>query len=176
MIMKKLIVLCIGILVFFEAQAFIKHPLDSIGLERQGDKTFIIHQVNSGETLFGISRRYQSAINDILQVNEQLKEGLKAGQRIRIPYISKDAIPTDSKLHKVATGETLFGISRQYGVTVNDLMVWNQLKGNDISVGQSLIIRGVSEPQTANLPVQQTTPASAVATVSPANEKAANNK
>ncbi|RZS98495.1 LysM peptidoglycan-binding domain-containing protein [Cecembia calidifontis] len=174
--MKKLIVLCFGILVFAQAHAYEIHPMDSIGIERVGDKTFIIHQVDPGETLFGISRRYQTAINDILQANEQLKDGLKAGQRIRIPYITKAAIPTDSRLHKVAPGETLFAISRQYGVTVNDLMAWNQLKGNDISVGQALIIKGVAEPEPAPAPVQQTPPVQVSAPVAASNERAANNR
>ncbi|WP_304518209.1 LysM peptidoglycan-binding domain-containing protein [Cecembia rubra] len=174
--MKKLIVLCFGILVFSQVQAFGFHPLDSIGVERVGDKTFIIHQVDPGETLFGISRRYQSAINDILQVNDQLKEGLKAGQRIRIPYITKSAVPSGSRLHKVSPGETLFGISRQYGVKVDELMAWNQLKGNDISVGQALIIKGVPEPEPSPAAVQQTTPAPVTVPVTASNEKATGNR
>lgn len=47
---------------------------------------------------------------------------------------------TETTYHTVAKGETLFRISRQYGVSVNDLKEWNHLQGNMISVGQRLIV------------------------------------
>lgn len=165
--MKKLIALLIGIIVFTQSQAFDIIERDSIGIERVGNRTFILHQVDQGETLFAISRRYQTAINDILQNNEQLQDGLKIGQRIRIPYISPTAVPEDSKLHRVSPGETLFSISKQYGVAVNDIMSWNNLKGNDLSVGQALILKGIVETKPEPAPV---TPSPEPATV-PAQAK-----
>ncbi|WP_291783717.1 LysM peptidoglycan-binding domain-containing protein [Cecembia sp.] len=152
--MKKLIALLIGILVYTQSQAYDTIERDSIGIERVGNRTFIVHQVDQGETLFAISRRYQTAINDILQNNEQLQSGLKIGQRIRIPYISPTAVPEDSKLHRVSPGETLFSISQQYAVSVNDIMSWNNLKGNDLSVGQALILKGIVEAKPEPEPVK----------------------
>ncbi|HSI78390.1 MAG TPA: LysM peptidoglycan-binding domain-containing protein [Lunatimonas sp.] len=115
--------------------------LDSVGVEREGDKTFIIHEVSPQETLFGISRRYSTPVNEIVQSNETLKDGLKIGQRIRIPYIEKKALPEGALLHQVAQGETLFAISQKYKVSVADLKAWNDLQGNDLSMGQGLIIQ-----------------------------------
>lgn len=164
--MKKLIAFCIGLFVFTQTQAYEFVERDSIGIEKVGNKTFIIHQVDQGETLFGISRRYNTAIGEILSNNEQLQDGLKIGQRIRIPYISPTAVPEDTKLHRVAPGETLFSISKQYGVTVNDIMTWNELKGNDLSVGQALILKGVIQPK-AESAVAQATPAPAATPATP---------
>src|SRR5690554_3546367 len=42
----------------------------------------------------------------------------------------------------------MFSIARTYQVSVNDLMSWNALKGNDLSVGQALIIQGVADKPT----------------------------
>lgn len=114
---------------------------DSVGVERVGDKTYILHQVEAKETLFAISRRYQTPVGEIVQANETLKAGLKIGQQIRVPFVSKAEIPSGSNLHKVNPGETLFAISKKYNVSVGELMEWNQLKGNDLSVGQALIIK-----------------------------------
>lgn len=150
--MKNLIVFCFGLMLIWNANAAELTLLDSIGIEKVGDKTFIIHQVDQGETLFGVSRRYQVAISDILQSNEQLQDGLKIGQRIRVPYITKAAVPEGSQLHKVAQGETLFSISRQYGVTVGDIMKWNNLQGNDLSVGQALVIQKAAAAPVAATP------------------------
>lgn len=128
---------------FFSASALasIGVALDSIGVERDGDKTFIIHEVSPQETLFGISRRYSTPVNEIVQSNETLKDGLKIGQRIRVPYIEKKALPEGALLHQVAQGETLFAISQKHKVSIADLMAWNDLKGNDLSMGQGLIIQ-----------------------------------
>ncbi len=150
------VLLCLGFSLAANAKNLVL--LDSIGVEKVGNQSFIIHQVEEKETLFGISRRYQVAVNDILQNNPQLQDGLKMGQRVRIPFIPKSAIPTGSKLHKVEPGETLFAISKKYNVSVSDIMSWNKLQGNDLSVGQSLIIEGVAEKQIASTTPPTPTP------------------
>jgi LysM repeat protein len=42
--------------------------------------------------------------------------------------------------HQVKPGETLFGISRQYGVDVKTLKGWNNLREDAIEVGQRLVV------------------------------------
>ena len=118
---------------------------DSVGVERVGSKTYIVHQVDPQETLFGISRRYNIPVNDIVQNNDNLKEGLKIGQRIRVPYIEKKALPAGVKVHRVTPGETLFSIAKSYNISMEKLMESNGLKGTDLSVGQALIIEGLQE-------------------------------
>lgn len=120
-------------------------PRDSVGVEKIDGQSFIIHQVDEKETLFGISRRYKTAVNEIVQSNDGLKEGLKIGQRIKVPFLEKSAIPVGAKLHHISPGETLFSVAQSYQVSVKDLMDWNDLQGNDLSVGQALIIEGAGE-------------------------------
>jgi len=115
--------------------------VDSVGVEKVGNKTYILHAVEPKETLFGISRRYAAPVSEIIESNEVLKQGLKIGQTIKVPFIAKSEIPNGASLHKVVPGETLFSISKAYRVTVGEVMEWNQLKGNDLSVGQALIIK-----------------------------------
>ena len=162
-----------------EASALI--PGDSIGVERVGDKTFILHKVSPQETLFGISRRYQVAVGDIQNANEVLKQGLKIGQTIRIPYEGKItstppasnpvnsapvastpvATAPKSTTHKVNSGETLFSISKKYGVSIESLKEWNKLQGNGVKVGQVLSIKEGGSNQTriaSNTKVSETVP------------------
>lgn len=131
---------------------------DSIGVERVGDKTYILHKVSPQETLFAISRRYQVPVGEIQSSNEALKQGLKIGQTIRVPYIAKSDIADGTTLHKVAPGETLFSISKKYNVPVDSLKHWNKLLGNDLSIGQALVVKETG-PQNNVTP-----PAPAVAT------------
>lgn len=162
--MKNIIIVGFCIALSFGAKASELILRDSVGIEKIGDKTFIIHQVEERETLFGISRRYQVAISEIIPNNPQLQDGLKLGQRIKVPFIPKALLPEGAKLHKVEPGETLFAISKKYNVTVSDVLKWNNLQGSDLSVGQSLIIEGVAEkvetPQVASpsTPVATSTP------------------
>ena len=121
------------------------YELDSLGVERVGDKSFILHRVEPKETLFGISRRYSSPVGDILGANEVLKQGLKIGQTIRIPFTPKSELPVGSILHKVVPGETLFSISKSYGLTVEQVKQSNKLIGNDLSIGQSLVIENATQ-------------------------------
>lgn len=121
---------------------------DSVGIEKIGGKSFIIHQVDPQETLFGISRRYNTPVSDIVQNNDTLKDGLKIGQRIRVPFIEKKMIPEGAKVHHVTPGETLFSIAKSYNIGMDQLMASNGLKGTDLSVGQALIIEGGKEEVT----------------------------
>lgn len=122
-------------------------PLDSIGIEKIGDKTYIVHQVAAQETVFGISRRYNTPVNEIVQTNESLKEGLKVGQRILVPYVQKTAVPEGAIMYQVQQGETMFAISRKYNVSIQDIQAWNDLQGTDLSVGQALVIQGVKKAE-----------------------------
>lgn len=120
---------------------------DSVGVEKIGNQSYILHRVEPKETLFAISRRYSSPVNEIIGANNTLKEGLKIGQTIRIPFLPKAELPFGSLLHKVGAGETLFSISKDYGVTVAKIKETNKMLGNDLSIGQSLIIENaVSDP------------------------------
>lgn len=47
----------------------------------------------------------------------------------------------DSQYHRVATGDTLYSISKRYNTTVEALQAMNNLSGNSISTGQLLKIR-----------------------------------
>lgn len=114
--------------------------IDSVGVQRIGDQSYILHKVDPKETLFGISRRYKSPVGEIVEANPILKQGLKIGQTVKVPFVSMAELPAGSVLHNVVPGETLFSISKKYGVSVESVMKENNLKGNDLSVGQSLII------------------------------------
>lgn len=111
----------------------------------------IIHKVAEKETLFSISRLYQVSVDEIKQWNNLADNTLAVGQEliIRKPAEIKPAdteiktIPQPIEVrtvHTVAAGETLFSISRKYGVTVDQLREWNGLTGQDLKIGQKLFV------------------------------------
>jgi LysM repeat protein len=70
--------------------------LDSIGVQKVGDRTFIVHQVVGQETLFSVSRRYKVSMSEIQQANESLKQGMKDGQTLLIPFGQPSSAPSTS--------------------------------------------------------------------------------
>lgn len=115
-------------------------PGDSLRMETINGKVFIIHQVSEKETLYSISRRYGTPITAILEYNAKASN-LEVGQLLQVPYTPKKVQATGGSTHIVAAKETLFSISKQYNVSVEDIKLWNNLKDNNLSQGQELIIR-----------------------------------
>ncbi|NJN41207.1 MAG: LysM peptidoglycan-binding domain-containing protein [Flammeovirgaceae bacterium] len=126
---------------------------DSLRMETENGKTFVIHQVDARETLYGISKRYNSPIAGILEFNPMADAGLDVGQILKIPYVSKSKTATAQgvTVHRVAAKETLYSISKQYNVTVDDIKVWNNLKDNSLSQGQELIIKAAPAGKTTDV-------------------------
>lgn len=100
----------------------------------------ILHNVQFGETKFGLSRRYSISITELERQNPQIVNMLHAGHQLEIRG-GVDTNPTKSQntkssfsasnfiTYEVLPGETLYGISRRYGLTVDDLMDVNNLVG-----------------------------------------------
>ena len=65
---------------------------------------------------------------------EQLAKELSGGTSGKTP------VKSDSKEHVVQKGENLTTIARQYGISVADLKKANSLTGNEIKVGQKLVL------------------------------------
>ncbi|GAB5525712.1 MAG: hypothetical protein Roseis2KO_35840 [Roseivirga sp.] len=132
---------------------------DSLGVERKGDQILVLHKVKSGQTLYSLSRRYGTSVKSIRDENGGLSTGLKVGQTLKIPYgkevkeAAPAAIATDAKIHTVGKGETLFSISRQYGLKVDQLKTLNKLTSNALALGQKLVIEAGTP-----VPVQETKP------------------
>lgn len=90
---------------------------------------FQFYKVEKGKTLYSISKMFQVSQEDILSMNPEITDGLKAGNNIRIPakkIASEPEIPAKSyQIHKVKQQETAFGIAKMYGISIADLEKMN---------------------------------------------------
>lgn len=94
----------------------------------------IEHTVVSGETLYGLTKKYNVSESEILKYNPDAGN-LKAGAKILIPVKSETAVvkvePNQKEgvsremIHQVEPGETLFGITRKYGISEAALRLAN---------------------------------------------------
>jgi LysM repeat protein len=131
-------------LLLFAGLSFFNPQQDSIGIETINGKTFIIHKVGERETLYAISRRYNVTVTQILEVNPTADAGLEINQILKVPYIPKPKQVAGGITHKVAEKETLYSLSKQYNITIEEIKEWNNLKESALSVGQVLSIRKVN--------------------------------
>ncbi|WP_295338714.1 LysM peptidoglycan-binding domain-containing protein [Flavobacterium sp.] len=133
------------------------------------------HLVQPKETLFSLSRQYGVSVDAIKSANaELLKDGLKIGQTIRIPSAvahqetyekpvtapketPKPVVKSESKpevtkanvtYHTIEPKETKYGISKKYGMTIQELERLNPAIVNDFPVGLKLVISGNPESKT----------------------------
>ena len=97
------------------------------------------YTIKPGDTLYGISNQYGVSVSDLLSLNNVDPQNLKIGQEIIIPSNS-GTNPDNIFEYVVKSGDTLYGISKKYDVSVNDLIRFNNLNFNILSIGQILKI------------------------------------
>ncbi len=114
-----------------------------IGQETRDGKLYKIHAVEAGNTLYGLHVKYKVTIESIIKANPTAKDGLQVGQLLYIPtdgsVVQK---PAEEKfvIHTVKRKETLYGISREYDVTVADIIRLNPGSDKGLDVRQELKI------------------------------------
>ena len=208
-----------------EAHHFSPTLPDSTGVENKNGKTFVIHRVNAGQTLYAVMRRYKTTLQAIKEANPGLKDNLVTGQIVRVPVqggksaastppkpkpieknleVGKTIVikPIDTKpepkseeriviapetpkeikkeekaavaepkiviaeqkkeeaeaekadakpvafvpaiskngLHRVESGQSLYGVAVKYGVLMADIRRWNNLGNDQLRSGQDIIV------------------------------------
>lgn len=116
--------------------------IDSIRTEVVDGKIYIIHRVESKETLFSISKKYGVALLAVVESNPSSSSGVEVGSMIKVPYSANNRTKTaNGTIHRVGQKETLYSIAKQYGVTVDDIKSWNKNAANGLKIGQELLIK-----------------------------------
>ena len=100
--------------------------------------TLSAHVVQEGDTLWRLGGGTRKGVENVLALNPGLTENavLKPGMKIVLP----NEPSVESGTYKVMKGDTMSGIAKKLGVSLNDLVSWNpQVKDVDrLSVGQEL--------------------------------------
>ncbi|MCF0215385.1 MAG: LysM peptidoglycan-binding domain-containing protein [Fibrobacteraceae bacterium] len=105
-----------------------------------------IYVVEAGDNLFNISRKFGTTVDEIQRLNDLgSSTNINVGQRLKIAGSSTHSLPTETAsgeaVHTVQKGEGLWDIARQYKVTIEDIVKWNNLKDTKIKAGDKLKIR-----------------------------------
>ena len=97
--------------------------------------------VKKGDSLYSIAKQYNTTIGAIKAVNELTGNILQPGQILKLPnFITFNPDPNSVIVYKINKGDSLYSIAQKYGVTVNDIINYNQLANTLLSVNQQLLI------------------------------------
>ena len=105
-------------------------------------ESLFIYTVQRGDSLYSIARRYETTVDAILKLNKLTNTNLSIGQKLRIPETGMEVIaPPTYTLYTVKKGDSLYSIAKKYNISVNELIVDNNLKSDNLSIGQTLKIK-----------------------------------
>ena len=99
------------------------------------------YTVKAGDTLYSIARKFNLTVDELKALNNLTSNNLSVGQ---VLIISEETNippqPGDAIVYTVQSGDTLYKIANQYGVTVADIIELNNLGTTVLTVGQKLLI------------------------------------
>ena len=120
----------------------------------RGDEEF--HVVREGESIFDISQQYGICVDALLKKNlipkgNEPYPGEKLSLKKKIKYSQqpkftmnlerrKKILSNKARYHRVKKGDTLYSISKRYKITITDIRILNNLKSDNIDLGQKLLL------------------------------------
>lgn len=134
--MKYLIVLCL----FFQVVTTTAYG-----------QTYKYHTVSPGETVFSISQKYGVSEAAIYKYNPDAKNGIQVSTKLVIP-VGEEKVevstttttgnaPVSFTSHKVEKKETLYSLSKQYNVEIEEIKKYNkQLYSKELQKGETIQI------------------------------------
>lgn len=140
---------------------------------------YYFYRIRRGDTLSTIARKHRTTVSQLRRLNDlSNRTMLRVGRSLKVPdqggdgvqYVTEEdargpsaestpvpAVSTrDTEYHVVRRGENLSTIARRYGLTVTDLMKYNNLSGHSvIRKGQKLRVRPEPAPTSAAVTKQR---------------------
>ncbi|MDX8339894.1 LysM peptidoglycan-binding domain-containing protein [Draconibacterium sp. IB214405] len=116
-------------------------------IENSGKRNYTEHIIESGETMWGTTRKYNVSEEELKALNPILNTGFPAGAVIKIPIaeaagsLAKPVNEEAFDKHLVEKGETLYGLSKQYNLSIPDIIKYNPiLDRRNLGYGETILI------------------------------------
>lgn len=119
-------------------------------IQEQEGRKFYLHKIEKGQSLYAISKLYGVSVDELYNLNPELKNGAKAGQEIRIavqsPSVQSSSTSSTSQdtgrfiTHKINKGETIYSICRRYNLSERQLAAYNPMLSQGLKEGQVIVV------------------------------------
>ena len=98
-----------------------------------------IYIVKKDDNLWNIANSNGITVEELKKINNLSSNIINVGQKLLIPT-RKDILQEDYSIYIVKPGDTLYKISREFGVSVEELLTLNRLNSTELFIGQQLLI------------------------------------
>jgi LysM repeat protein len=138
-------------------------PIDSLGLKKDNNKTYIVYKVENKQPLHSILKHFNLSLTEFKQINPEVNIPINAGEIIFIPihYLDEatnaliapakplekvvvkkqeEVKPIESDIHIVSAKQSLLTIANLHKVTMADIRKWNNLTSDILKEGQLLLV------------------------------------
>jgi LysM repeat protein len=136
------------------------NSLDSLGLKKENNKTYLVYKIGAKQTLFSVLKRFNLSLSEFKQVNPEIEIPINSGELVFIPLhyldestntlgnvakpIEKPASPVETPknngIHIVSAKQSLLTVANLYKVTMAEIRKWNNLTSDVLKEGQRLIV------------------------------------
>ncbi len=139
------------------------------GNTNSGSATSTTYTVQSGDSVWGISNKFGITMDQLIQWNNIQNNFIYPGQKLTIKGSQENGSSTNNSgnntnssgnagtsnggqttgaKYTVQSGDSVWKISNDHGITMDQLIEWNNIKNNFIYPGQQLIVKGGTSANT----------------------------
>lgn len=86
----------------------------------QENQTYIIHTITKGQSLYSIANMYNTTVDAIVKLNPGSEQVIVEGKQLKVPR--PDKVTDEGTFHTILQGETLYGLSQKYKVSVKAIL------------------------------------------------------
>ena len=102
---------------------------------------YLLYTVKKGDNLYNIANSYNTTVSDIMSLNNLSSNILSIGQTLKIPLKEVETSnSTEYTEYTIKKGDSLYSISKTYGVPIDEIMKYNGLTSNLLNVGKVIRI------------------------------------
>lgn len=137
--------------------------LSDLPIQTIAGNQYYVYVVGKKETIYGICKKLNISKDEITKVNPKVADGIKQGEKIYIPVVKNDNVAAEAAAteipeefhHIVKKGETLYGLSRMYNISQEEIIRCNPSAEQGLKAGQSIVIpqnreESITDVNTAN--------------------------
>lgn len=155
------------------------NSLDSLGLKKENNKTYLVYKVGPKQNLYNVLKRFNLSLAEFKQVNPEIEIPVNSGELVFIPlhYLDEstntllsvaralekapEEKPRNSTgIHMVTAKQSLLTVANMYKVTMAEIRKWNNLTSDVLKEGQRLVVAAPSTTtpidKSAQLPTKGT--------------------
>ena len=97
--------------------------------------------VKKNDNLYDIAKEYNTTVGILKALNNLTSNILQVGQILKLPTsLVEETIPGDYLIYTIKKGDNLYSIAKNYNITLEELINFNQQGSTLLHIGEQLLI------------------------------------